>query len=203
MIGENVDVIFKYRFPNSSKQELMANKQLLHLHFLTVAMYDNINRVKNVYDYGIDLSAKDAIEDNLGNAAFLQRTILFHQEKSSKEVLNFLIEKGVNINQGVSIDPHTKRPEYTPLSVASNFGLIEPVKFLLEKGADPDIKTCYNQNALSVMGSDTPEIAKLLITANTDYNANDLYLDRNLLDSFRYQKFDKTMKVINQALKFN
>ena len=196
MKSQSTDVMRNHLYPRSSQNELLANTKLLQLPFLAVAIYDKIERVQQVYEYGIDLSVKDEVGTTLGDSAFIQRVQLFHYNKGSKEVLDFLIEKGVDVNNGVNVDSVSAKPESTALIVASNYGIKEAVHYLLEKGADPDIKNHFGQNALSMMCTDEPEIAEMLITPSTDFNAIGLY-GNNMMTEFKRQHFSKTLKVIN------
>lgn len=196
MTNQSTNVMINHLYPKCSRSELLVNPKLLQLHFLAVVIYDKIERVQQVYEYGIDLSVKDEVGTTLGDSAFIQRVQLFHYNKGSKEVLDFLIEKGVDINKGVNVDSVSAKPESTALIVASNYGIKEAVHYLLEKGADPDIKNQFGQNALSVLCTDEPEIAEMLITPSTDFKAIGLY-GKNMITEFRRQNFSKTLSVIN------
>ncbi|CAG8147014.1 unnamed protein product [Penicillium salamii] len=86
------------------------------------------------------------------------------------EIAQVLVDFGVDTNLP------TQEIQWTPLNVASSYGHVGIVKFLLENAADIDIPTKDQQTSLDLaaMGGH-PEVVKILLGKGADINTSDVW----------------------------
>ena len=111
----------------------------------------HFNVVKFLIDVGVNIESKNEHEDTL----LMWATTFGHYN-----IIALLIEKGANINEGV----------WTPLMLASINSRLKIVQFLIDKGADIEVKDDYEgRTALKLaITHNRFDIVKILVENKAD-----------------------------------
>ena len=113
-------------------------------------------------------------------------------DEKNVEFTKEIIEKIKELINDKETDINAFKDDLTALIIAAENGYTEIVKCLLDKGAEPNLKTKFNYTALMLAASHGhTEIVKILVD-------NDAYLD--LIEKDRYEKAKAEYKIIGSEL---
>ena len=194
--------IFKYLVIEHKILDLFTNGIRIAnlLHHVMIGYYNFMNNTEG-YENNIHEIFQDYIVDNINIEEYINEfnsyrtTPLIDAIMSGHpDVVNFLIEKGANINQFIDIRNYKNNYKFYPIHLAIIFGYKKVVKCLLKNDADPDKKFVLS-NGKSVFPHEiatmlkNPEIADIL-EKNGSIISNPIRLNRiseeffNILNQF-------------------
>jgi hypothetical protein len=151
--------------------------------FLSAVSSGNEKLVKEMIDNGADVNEVVKLQD--------YPPLVIAAIKGNVGISRILLDHGADLNKGSLIQTgdgsfHIHR---TALMAACEYGQLEMVRFLIEKGASVNYIMNYNQYTPLMFAVEQGhlEIAKLLVSAGAHTNVRDYY-NRNLLDIAEEQK---------------
>ncbi len=153
-------------YDKSKLLETIENEHVKPLAFWATACYGSSILLDCIIQSGINLFLKDGSEEALGFSGI--KGAIANNPKYSEEIIPLIINSGFDINyQGLG--------GITAISFAANRDSIACVKKIKSLGGNPDIKNASGMNSLGYIIHDNVELAKLLITSKTDFNAKGMF----------------------------
>lgn len=163
IINDGFDVNSLYNSPLPKPFRNLGEGYLWHVTPLLHAAY---NRNVSLFETLLELGADPTMKDDGGTTLFYHIAGIRMEIETNIKLMEILLKRGVDINCR-----NTGGYESTPLIAAAFNDKTEATKFLIEHGADIDLKDHSGKTAL--MWSNNADVSKLLLNAGADVNVSD------------------------------